>query len=137
MRSFPSQSDVGLRVSLIAFPALIVLIELYTLFVPSYSDEQLKASLVDTWQVHAFYAVFVFWILFAVFVLAIAICSFAKPSLRGAALVTAMLCLTAAALLALNDRRLTARAEAATGMQIVPTLNFLVPCCSSALTLHQ
>jgi hypothetical protein len=119
--------DVGLGLSLMAFPAFITLTELYRLIWPPYSDEALRTALVDTWQLDAMYALSMFWVLVVVFVLALCAGVFARRSLRGFARLAALLALAAICLLAVNDHRLTAHAELATGMNLVPALDFLSP----------
>jgi len=94
----------GAALILVAVPFAVLLVAATEWFNPPFTDDQIRASIVDTWEPRAM-------VTFAELVALV---------LVGLALVAALLCMLAATLTYLNHARLTARATALTGQTFGP-----------------
>ncbi len=111
----------GAALILVAVPFAVLLVAATEWFNPPFTDDQIRASIVDTWEPRAMVT---FAELVALVVGGLVSMGFAALSRvairRRTALVAALLCMLAATLTYLNHARLTARATALTGQTFGP-----------------
>ncbi len=106
---------------LVALPLAVLLAAVAQWFNPPYTDDQMRASIVDTWVPEAMVTLAELVVLGVVGLVSVGLVALSRVTIRRrTGLIAALLCVLAAVLTYQNHARLTARATALTGLTFGP-----------------
>jgi len=106
----------GAALILVALPLTVLLVAVRQWFSPPFTDDQIRASIVDTWEPEAMVTLAELVALSVLGLVSVGLAALSRVTIRRRiGLIAALLCVLAALLTYQNRARLTARATALTG----------------------